>query len=191
MGGDGRLTLAEAQEAAEELVTDMRPYAGRLEVAGSIRRLKPDVGDIDIVAEPLPADRFSLFGYAHSLDQWFRERLKGGVVEMGEPAKDGKAAPKGPGVYRFRYRGVNVDLYVVTPPANYWVILAIRTGPADYNVYVVKKAGERGVVFRGGHLEREKDGRILNAANEQAVYALCGVPWLSPAERERWRTHIT
>ena len=47
-----RYTLAEAQRIAGAIVGQLDPSCVRLEIAGSLRRGRPDVGDIELVAIP-------------------------------------------------------------------------------------------------------------------------------------------
>ena len=57
------MPLAEARAFAEEIVLDLRPFCDRIEIAGSIRRGEPHVGDVDLVVIPRSEHRqFDLFG---------------------------------------------------------------------------------------------------------------------------------
>src|SRR3990167_7360212 len=46
------MELARAQEIAAQVLAELSPFCERCEIAGSIRRRKPEVGDIEIVAIP-------------------------------------------------------------------------------------------------------------------------------------------
>ena len=46
------MDLGEAQKIANEVVNQLSPYCDKVEIAGSIRRQKPTVNDIDIVLIP-------------------------------------------------------------------------------------------------------------------------------------------
>ena len=54
--------LTEAQNIAEKLVDKLRPACERIEIAGSIRRQKAEIGDIEIVAIPKYLATRNLFG---------------------------------------------------------------------------------------------------------------------------------
>jgi len=71
-----RMKLEEAQVIAEKTKALLAPYCERIEIAGSIRRKKPDVGDIELVAIPKPYN-IGLFesGIATEVNQW--EKVKG------------------------------------------------------------------------------------------------------------------
>ncbi len=50
------MKLAEAKVKAEAIVAKLQPLCSNVAVAGSIRRRKTEVGDIDLVAVPQPAE---------------------------------------------------------------------------------------------------------------------------------------
>ncbi|MEW6287659.1 MAG: hypothetical protein AB1509_15670 [Chloroflexota bacterium] len=47
-----KLPLPEAQKIAARVIDALAPHCQRIEVAGSIRRQSPQVGDIEIVCQP-------------------------------------------------------------------------------------------------------------------------------------------
>ncbi|NIN36317.1 MAG: hypothetical protein GTO60_14990, partial [Gammaproteobacteria bacterium] len=51
-----------ARGIAEQLVSAFAEHCERIEIAGSIRRLRPDIGDIEIVAIPIIDRQQALFG---------------------------------------------------------------------------------------------------------------------------------
>lgn len=65
------MKLAQALAIAEKVKALLAPHCERIEIAGSIRRKKPDVKDIEIVAIPKPFDT-GLFesGMAAVVNQW-------------------------------------------------------------------------------------------------------------------------
>lgn len=118
-----KLPLKEAKHLARRLVSDLWQYCDRIEVAGSIRRGKPEIGDIEIVAIPKYAET-DLFGGLtgnHALDTLVWSNI-------GELTKGG---------HKYKqialFEGINLDLFIVTPPAQFGVIYLIRTGPAAYS----------------------------------------------------------
>jgi DNA polymerase/3'-5' exonuclease PolX len=48
------MILYDAQRIADKLIADLSPHCDRIEVAGSVRRQKPECGDIELVAIPKP-----------------------------------------------------------------------------------------------------------------------------------------
>ena len=76
------MRLDEATAIAERVVEILRPHCDRIEVAGSVRRGKPEVGDIEVVCIPRTTVS-GLFGdiverdpaFCRAVDQW--DRIKG------------------------------------------------------------------------------------------------------------------
>ena len=64
MSGGERVPLDEALGAARGLAYLIKDACVRVEIAGSIRRQKPTIGDIDLVVEPFMANVFDMFGEA-------------------------------------------------------------------------------------------------------------------------------
>jgi len=57
-----RIPLAQAHALAEDFITAIYPFCERAEVAGSVRRGQAELGDIEIVAQPLTRPVMGLFG---------------------------------------------------------------------------------------------------------------------------------
>lgn len=174
------MKLSEAQKIAKQVIDRLSPYSERIEIAGSIRRLKPDVGDIELVAVPRTTPILDMFGGVtgeHSLlnDRKLMESL--GIVK-----KSGK---------RFTqielYQGINLDLFMVLPPADWAVIYAIRTGPADFSQWLVTPRSKGGALHNGWRCE---DGRIhdgqteLKFGEEREFLEWMELGWIEPGERK-------
>lgn len=95
---------------ADELLRTLRPSCERIEIAGSIRRAKKEVKDIELIAIPkfIP-DLFGETLLDHSLDV-FNWASVGDVLASGHKMK--KIA---------LHAGINLDLFIVTPPAQWGV----------------------------------------------------------------------
>lgn len=186
-----RLTLARAAEWANHFAARLAPVCERVLVAGSIRRRKPEVGDVEVVCVPrieqiaTPGDLFTGPGVVE------RDLL---LAELDRLVAD-RALYIGPRQGpRFRqYRvppldGACLDLFVVRPPAQWGAIVAIRTGPADYSQWLVTHARRRGLVQVQGHLE--KDGfiapggqRVIDTPTEESFFDALGLDWVAPELR--------
>jgi DNA polymerase/3'-5' exonuclease PolX len=58
-----KIPLAQARQLAQELATiHLRPACERIEVAGSVRRGKSEVSDVELVAIPRFGEQLNLFG---------------------------------------------------------------------------------------------------------------------------------
>lgn len=175
----------EAIEFARDIRLCFLEDCERVEIAGSLRRLKPDVGDIEIVAVPKrePFDRLSM-RIAVMIDR--------GLLAHGFVSKDGKKAPAGPRYYRLRdpASGLHVDVFAVLPPADWGVIFTIRTGSADFSHWIVTEALRKGMKVKEGHLiytdKTKQPWEIKRVPCEEEIdfFNALGLEWILPQERE-------
>lgn len=184
-----RVPLAEAEALARQVVIMLGDDCHRIEVAGSIRRRRPDVGDVEIVCVPrLEPVAVGLFGDPgeplNALDATCRDLLAEGSLEH-RPDVNGRPA-FGPRFKRLRYDGIALDLFSVLEPAQWGVILAIRTGPAEFSQRLVTTRS------KGGFLPnwlKVRDGAIwsgdepIATPEERDVFALLGLDWIPPERR--------
>jgi DNA polymerase/3'-5' exonuclease PolX len=147
----------------------------RAEVAGSTRRKKPQVHDIEVVAAA--GDYFGgIPAFLASI----------GIVR-GRPNKAGAKAPWGPKYYkgiltRGRLMGTQLDLFVVTPPADFNVIWLIRTGSADFSHAFVERLHRWGLRCEDGRILR---GEVaLQTRFEEELFALNHLPYIRPELRD-------
>jgi len=168
---------ADALEIANDLLAKLRPYCIRAEIAGSLRRGKADVKDIEIVCKPVLTERWDLFGrpagFWNSLD----------VVGLSDMGRIIKAGP--------RYKQIDLgpivlDMFVVLPPAQWGVIFTIRTGPADFSHWCVtpRKAGgglPSDCVVKDGQVWR--GGQAIAMPEESDFLAFLGLGWIEPSDR--------
>lgn len=209
MSAAKRLPLRLAEIAAERLRAELTPYCERIEIAGSIRRRKAAVGDLELVAVPRidREEECDLFGHvvvtkAHNhLDAHLREMLRaphGPIFKSrAELFETTGYEPDGvPDVLRWgdHYKRfyfwwgradavVSVDLFLATP-ANFGAILTIRTGPHDFSRELVTHI-KHATPYRqrDGHLVIEETGEVVPVSEETDYFALAGVPWLDPSQR--------
>ena len=195
-----------ALQVAVSLMAHLRPACTRIEIAGSIRRGKAEVKDIELVAVPdlmpVPRERPE-FGkpippvYKTQLEKMLMEMRDDGAVQFtkwGERYKQ---------LY-LKYAGIAVDLFLVLPPAQWGVQMVIRTGPAEFGHWLVTRRCKGGglpdhlIVQDGVVGERvmgakgfERQGQI-STPEEIDFLNLCGLGWIEPKDRvARWdRTPI-
>ena len=167
-----RFLLNEAERSVEPLLAYLRetPEIERLEVAGSYRRRKETIGDIDLLAiasRPVPVmERFR--GYAQ-VDKILMAGETRSTVVLGS--------------------GLQVDLRVV-PAECYGAALVYFTGSKEHNVKLRRRAVERGLriseygVFRVHEEGSEAEGECIGGGEEAEVYAAVGLAWIPPELRE-------
>lgn len=166
-----KIPLELAERIARKYSDMLAPYCERIEIAGSIRRRKAEVGDIEIVAKPLST--FDLFG---SPNGYHDLTLPLPAVKNGQRYKQ-YILPE----------GINLDLFIVLPPAQWGVIFALRTGGAEFSKKLVTQRRY------GGYLPSNcfvKDGVIhlitgetISTPEESDFFNLCGLGWIQPEER--------
>lgn len=110
----------EAFYIATRIIATISPFCIRCEIAGSIRRLKPEVKDIEIVAIPKPYD-IGLFetGIATVVNQW--KKVKG-ELEYGKCRYTQRMLPD----------GIALDLFF-SERGNWGNIMLIRTGDWEFS----------------------------------------------------------
>jgi DNA polymerase/3'-5' exonuclease PolX len=135
MSAGQRISLEAAAGLANDLIESLQPYCHRIEVAGSIRRQRPTIGDIELVLVPkIEVHDYDLFGEPLTT----RNLLVTKLNRMVEQAiLDRRVDQKGRHCWGNRhqravYRGVPVEFFAVLPPAQWGVLFAIRTGSADF-----------------------------------------------------------
>lgn len=187
MGGENRIPLSKASEIAGEIVGVLKAYCDRIEVAGSIRRKKPDVGDIELVIKPkmILNPQSVLIGEPTMKD--FTEAGIKDAMTLGYLAihpKDKKMGSKYKKMWSPKGE-VQVDIFIVRPPATWGVIYAIRTGPADFNKRIVTECQSKGIRVREGTVEKYIDGlwRRVPTPEEQDFFFALGLPYQAPEER--------
>jgi DNA polymerase (family 10) len=161
-----RMLLAHALETAEELILALRTAAPTLRqatYAGSLRRGRPTVGDLDILVAvddaPAVVRAFTTLP----------------LVARVESAGDEKASI-------LLHNGTQADLIAV-PPALWGSALQHFTGSKAHNIRFRELALARGSSF-SEHGFRRADGTVLTCATEEEVYAAVDLPWIPPELRE-------
>ena len=170
------MNLYAARKIAESVVLKLSPYCDRIQIAGSIRRERPEVNDIEIVCIPKRYESFDLLGnsegflpiqeFVHTVRQWGKVR--------GEPF--------GKYTRRVLPEGIELDLFMVTKD-NWGLILAIRTGSADYSHKILAR-GWTAKGYRGEGMLIDPNGNPVPVPEEVDLFRLIGIPWATPRMRE-------
>jgi DNA polymerase/3'-5' exonuclease PolX len=190
-----RVPLAQAEDLAHALADLLRASCARIEIAGSIRRRKPDVGDLELVAIAHHERVLDMFGTPTGQTVNLLEERVSVLFASGEVAprldKNGQAR-LGAKYKALWYRGMAVDLFVTSPEC-WGVIFTIRTGPADFSHRLVTPCSQRLPDGRPGLLPdylRVREGRLvgsggrpLDTPEEESVFSAIGLAWLAPEAR--------
>lgn len=191
------LKLSQALSLAEKIKDAFRPACERIETAGSVRRRKSIVGDVEIVAIPkfIPdmETQLSLFGYppklVSALDMLL-ERLTRDKPNFRRGDKNGDYMKNFLLEYDNGEAVIPVELYLCSPE-NWGYILALRTGPSDFNRTWVTQQRKGGLLpnrysFSGGWLH--KDGRVVPTPEEEDIFSLIGGA-ISATDRDQWQKY--
>lgn len=193
-GAEQRTWIGVAQPLADKLVAFVRalPGVARAEYAGSLRRGKETIGDVDILACLTPD------GIAESVSRAFREQPgvlrvlasganKSSVVMASNPDLGRWGAEAGAGGPHLQ-----ADLRIV-PPESFGAALMYFTGSKEHNVAMRQRALARGLTLNEYGLFPEDQEPTppqargigpVASAREEDVFAALGLPWLPPEVRE-------
>lgn len=159
-----KFSLASAEAHAKAIVKKLSPYCKNIEVAGSIRRRRPRVNDIDIVL--IPSDTWNLNNEIMSLCRPFKPKATGKKIMRLDV-----------GMYP-------VDIYFADD-STWATLLLIRTGSTANNIRLCKIAKEMGwhLHANGAGLFNQY-GKRMAGDSEASIYETLGLPFQNPQERD-------
>jgi DNA polymerase (family 10) len=161
-----RLLLHDADELIADLLGRLRDAPGvrRIEPAGSLRRRKPTIGDLDLLAAvDDPAAVIARLDALKEVDKVLAAGTDKTSIVLAE--------------------GPRVDLMVCTPAA-WGTHLVHFTGSAEHNIALRGMALDRGLSLSEKGWKVIEDGSLLLDAEEADVYERLGMPWIAPELRE-------
>ncbi|MDO8737316.1 MAG: DNA polymerase/3'-5' exonuclease PolX [Thermoleophilia bacterium] len=161
-----RLLLGEVLPVAEEIAERLRrvPGARNVTCAGSVRRMKETVKDVDIIATATDP-----------------EALTGAVGRLPMVADIITSGPTKCSVRT--HAGLQVDLRVV-PDSLYGNLLQHFTGSKEHNIALRELAISMGLKVSEYGVEETASGKVNECATEAEVYSLLGLAYIPPELRE-------
>jgi DNA polymerase (family 10) len=167
----GRFPIDDAEMAAEKLMAYLRAFPGLdvIEPAGSLRRGRETVGDLDIlVTGPACAE----------------DKVDAAVEYTAAYPPIAALLAKGQNKVSFRLRsGLQVDVRLL-PEASYGAALQYFSGSKMHNVTLRQRALKRGYTLNEYALARMDDGAVVASRTEDDIYAALGMDWIPPEMRE-------
>ncbi|MBC2878586.1 MULTISPECIES: DNA polymerase/3'-5' exonuclease PolX [Streptomyces] len=162
----GRILLSAALEAAEKIVAELSRVPGCADCAyaGSLRRMRETIGDIDVL---VAADDPEPFMEAFRALPDTAEVIAGGRKKTSVRTST----------------GLQVDLRVL-PPDAWGAGLLYFTGSRAHNIRIREIAVRKELKLSEYGLFRVKTGRKVASRTEEEVYARLGLPWIPPDLRE-------
>lgn len=161
-----RRRLGVALPAAEGILAGLLTIPGATQgaVAGSIRRGRPTIGDIDLLVTA--ADSSPI------MDAFVQMDSVGRILGHG-PSKSSVEL----------VNGMQVDLRVL--PAERWgTALLYFSGGKEHNVRLRQRALDRGLSLNEHAITVQSDGSEILCETEEEVYAHLGLPYIPPELRE-------
>lgn len=159
-----RYLLAAAKAEADAIVEDLLTLDSvqQAEVAGSCRRRKESVGDLDVLATSTDS--------TEAMDRLAAHRSVENVLARGETKQ------------RVRLRsGIEMDLRVV-PDESYGAAMQYFTGSKEHNIVIRRRAQQLGLKLNEYGLFR--DEQPVATRTEEEIYRAVDLPWIPPELRE-------
>lgn len=162
-----RVSIGLALPLAMDLLGDLLklPQALHGDVAGSIRRFRPTIGDVDLLVAGTDA--------APIMDAFVKHISVERILAHG-PTKSSVEI----------VQGLQVDLRVL-PPERYGTALSYFTGSLQHNIRLREMALTQGLTLNEhAFTKTDGSGEEILCATEEEVYKVLGLPWIPPELRE-------
>lgn len=194
MSGKVRYPYGVALAVAQDLKNRLLPFCEKIEIAGSLRRHRAYVGDIELLfipkLAPNPQTLFAaLLGVGDAKMSDLTETAINRMVTDGVLAK--RKNSKGSFIWGEQNKlavhvasGIPVDLFSTTPE-KWFMALVIRTGGKQTNVALAVAARARGMKLNpyGEGYTVLHSGRVIPCHSEFEVFNFVGLPFNKPEHR--------
>ncbi len=167
----GRFLISTAERAADQIIAYLGGFPGldRIERAGSLRRGRETVGDLDILVTGPACGEDHV---AEAVEYTAAYPLAGTILA------------KGANKVSFRMRsGLQVDVRLL-PEGSFGAALQYFTGSKTHNVSIRQRALRKGYTLSEYALARVEDGSFVAGASEEDIYRALGLAWIPPELRE-------
>lgn len=152
-----------ALQIAERIKRELEPHCEKVEIAGSLRRKKSEVNDIEIVAIPKPNRE----GLIKTVNKW--EKVKGEAT--------------GKYTQRILPDNIKLDLFFADKE-NWGAIFLIRTGDWEFS-----KKFMGTVMPKNKYKQKDgyvwKNGLIVPIYDEEDLFRLMNIPFIEPEKRDK------
>jgi DNA polymerase (family X) len=190
------MKLHYAMSLAEAVQNQLGPYCHKLEIAGSIRRARPEVNDVDLVALPKAGQVEALKARCRQRCRVIRDGGQNFIVAM----KPGAAFGLG------QHDEFQLDIFIARPsetdllsqrPGNFGSLLLCRTGSREHNILLCQNAKKADMkwhpyegLLAGGEWDFEgqdaayRGGTVIASETEEEIFEALGMKWVAPRFRE-------
>lgn len=173
------MKLIPAACLAVKVRDELAPFCERIEIAGSIRRERPEVNDIDLVLIPKSASSM-----LQIIARCRRTTAHISGIEQSQNLK-----------FRF-LSGFDLDLFIAhagivdlvsKTPSNWGAVMLCRTGSQFHNTQLCELARGKGLKFapyKGIVVPAEHGEEIIASETEKEIYEALGLEYRDPRKRE-------
>lgn len=163
-----RMLLKDAEKTGKEILNEIRKFPGvqKAELAGSLRRKKETVGDIDIIIQT---------------ETKYRKRIVSRFIALPQVEKVlAKGSTKASVV--LKYNNVQVDIRLVQG-YEYGAALLYFTGSKEHNIKLRTIARERGYKINEYGIFDAASGKRLAGSTEEEMYHFMNLKYIPPELR--------
>jgi DNA polymerase (family X) len=162
----GRVKIDTALDVADGFIAALTPLkqARRVAYAGSLRRMRETIGDVDLLVAGIEAEPV--------METFVAQPSVTRVLAKGD-TKSSVVTD----------RGLQIDLRVV-PPEAWGAAMIYFTGSKPHNIRIREIAVRKGLKLSEYGLFDAKSGELLAAETEEAVYERLGMTMIEPTLRE-------
>ena len=160
------MELSKALSLAEEIIEIIKPYCSKLEIAGSVRRKKEFVKDIELVVTTPNVNILK-----NKLGLYLLKENKIPFLKAGNK------------YVNFLYKGYKFDLFI-SDEDNFGLTFLIRTGSAEFSTRMLaqwKRVTEGGASVNG--YLHDKSGNKFITPTEESVFQLLKLDFIDPEFR--------
>ncbi len=184
---------ADALAVARELCAVLKPICARLIVAGSLRRGKPAVGDVEILYIPYMAPITKLrqtdllvpppAELLNTTDPFIDDLVTRGILTQRRNIGGSITWGQKNKLATHHASGIPVDFFATTDPC-WFNYLVCRTGSADTNIRIANAYQDEGCKWNPyGPGYTNKNGIVCVNATERSVFLNAGLSYLEPRDR--------
>lgn len=173
---------------AEDLITLLRPVCQRIEIAGSVRRKKALVGDVELLAISKTSPAYLSFTpdrprmeFLH-LDARVLELIAKGILDYRLNKKGSRTYGRLNKLLVHVPSEIPVDLFSTTAE-NWGMAWVVRTGPRELNIKMMSRFKALGLKGHAYGSVEGPGGEVYPCPTEEEVFRLLGWPYRPPERR--------
>lgn len=169
--------LEKAKEVGESIKTLLAESCERIEIAGSIRRQKAEVGDIELLCIPKLVDG------EDQLERQVTDMVFKGILAL-RLSRNGRRTYGPLNKLMIDVKsGIGVDIFATTEEC--WAVaLVVRTGGKKTNIEISNAAIKLGYKFHAYGSGFSTPWEDITCHSEAEVFKAVGLPYREPWERE-------